>query len=69
MLQAKVAVAPGYSGSGLYDGEGRLIGINTMSGVRAGDPRFPDGIGLSITIPTLLELAPGRFSLPSGTRR
>ena len=65
MLQSQVALGPGYSGGGLYDAEGRLIGINSLGGLPAGDSRFPGGIGLSVTFPTLLELAPARLTLPS----
>lgn len=63
ILQAKLALAPGYSGGGLYDAEGRLIGINSLGGVAVGDPRIAGGIGFSVSMPTLLELAPQRFAL------
>lgn len=64
ILQVEGALAPGYSGGGLYDAEGRLIGINSLGGVPAvGDPRFPGGIGFSVSMPTLLDLAPARFAL------
>ncbi len=60
VLQTTAAINPGNSGGGLYDAEGRLIGINTMTG----DKRFAEGLGFSIALPTLLELAPERFDLP-----
>jgi serine protease Do len=60
ILQTTAAINPGNSGGGLYDSEGRLIGINTMTG----DKRFAEGLGFSISIPTLLDLAPGRLGLP-----
>ncbi len=60
MLQTTAAINPGNSGGGLYDAEGRLIGINTMTG----DKRFAEGLGFSIALPTLLELVPDRLDLP-----
>ena len=60
VLQTTAAINPGNSGGGLYDAEGRLIGINTLTG----DKRFAEGLGFSIALPTLLELAPARLALP-----
>jgi hypothetical protein len=60
LLQTTAAINPGNSGGGLYDAEGRLIGINTMTS----DKRFAEGLGFSIALPTLLELAPERLELP-----
>lgn len=60
LLQTTAAINPGNSGGGLYDSEGRLIGINTMTG----DKRFAEGLGFSIALPTLLELVPERLELP-----
>jgi S1-C subfamily serine protease len=60
ILQTTAAINPGNSGGGLYDSEGRLIGINTMTG----DKRFAEGLGFSISIPTLLDLVPDRLGLP-----
>jgi S1-C subfamily serine protease len=60
LLQTTAAINPGNSGGGLYDSEGRLIGINTMTS----DKRFAEGLGFSISLPTLLELAPQRLDLP-----
>jgi S1-C subfamily serine protease len=60
LLQTTAAINPGNSGGGLYDSEGRLIGINTMTS----DKRFAEGLGFSISLPTLLELAPERLDLP-----
>jgi S1-C subfamily serine protease len=60
LLQTTAAINPGNSGGGLYDAEGRLIGINTMTS----DKRFAEGLGFSISLPTLLELAPERLALP-----
>jgi serine protease Do len=59
ILQTTAAINPGNSGGGLYDSEGRLIGINTLTG----DKRFAEGLGFSISLSTLLELLPDRFGL------
>ncbi|MBY0274569.1 serine protease [Candidatus Binatia bacterium] len=66
MLQSNAALTPGYSGGGLYDAHGRLIGINAMGGLPLGDQRFPNGVGLAITLRTLLELAPSRIRCDFG---
>lgn len=60
ILQTTAAINPGNSGGGLYDAEGRLIGINTLTG----DKRFAEGLGFSIALPTLMDLLPERFDLP-----
>jgi S1-C subfamily serine protease len=60
VLQTTAAINPGNSGGGLYDSEGRLIGINTMTS----DKRFAEGLSFSISFPTFLELAPDKFSIP-----
>lgn len=60
ILQTTAAINPGNSGGGLYDSQGRLIGINTMTG----DKRFAEGLGFSIAVQTLLDLAPDRLHLP-----
>jgi hypothetical protein len=60
VLQTTAPINPGNSGGGLYDSEGRLIGINTMTG----DKRFAEGLGFSIALPTLLDLAPDWLDLP-----
>jgi serine protease Do len=57
ILQTTAAINPGNSGGGLYDSEGRLVGINTLTG----DKRFAEGLGFSIALPTLLDLLPQRF--------
>jgi serine protease Do len=63
VLQTTAAINPGSSGGGLYDAEGRLIGINTLTG----DKRFAEGLGFSIALPTLLDLVPDAFGLPDRT--
>jgi len=60
LLQTTAAINPGNSGGGLYDSEGRLIGINTMTS----DKRFAEGLGFSIALPTLFDLVPERLDLP-----
>jgi serine protease Do len=61
VLQSTAAINPGNSGGGLYDADGRLIGINTFTG----DKRFAEGLGFSIAFPTLLELIPESIGLPA----
>lgn len=46
-------------GGGLYDEQGQLIGINTMTA----DKRVAEGIGFSIALPILIDLIPDRFHL------
>ena len=65
LLQTTAAINPGNSGGGLYDADGRLIGINTMTS----DKRFAEGLGFSISLPTLLELVPERLDLPGRNPR
>jgi S1-C subfamily serine protease len=60
VIQSTAALNPGNSGGGLYDQQGRLIGINSLTG----DKRVAEGLGFSIAFPTLLELLPPHFSLP-----
>jgi len=59
LLQSSTPLNPGNSGGGLYDQQGRLLGINTL----AGDDRFVGGLGFSISLPTLIELLPEKFRL------
>lgn len=61
ILQSTAALNPGNSGGGLYDAQGRLIGINTLTS----DKRFGEGLGFSIAFPTLLDLVPQTFQLPA----
>jgi S1-C subfamily serine protease len=60
VLQTTAAINPGNSGGGLYDADGRLIGINTMTS----DKRFAEGLSFSIAFPTLLDLIPERLEIP-----
>jgi S1-C subfamily serine protease len=65
VLQSTAAINPGNSGGGLYDADGRLIGINTFTG----DKRIAEGLGFSIAFPTLLELIPDSIELPDVNHR
>lgn len=59
ILQSTAALNPGNSGGGLYDADGRLIGINTLTG----DPRVSQGLGFSIAFSALLDLVPDTLGL------
>jgi serine protease Do len=60
IIQTTAAINPGNSGGGLYDSDGRLIGINTMTG----DKRVAEGLGFSIALQTLMDLASEALHLP-----
>lgn len=62
ILWTNLYLEPGNSGGGLYDTDGRLIGINSLGAV-GNDPRFPGGLGLSTALSTLLDLAPQQLGL------
>jgi hypothetical protein len=64
VIQTSAPINPGNSGGGLYSHEGLLIGINTWTQ----DKRFSEGLGFSIAIPTLFELAPEQFKLAARQR-
>ncbi len=59
ILQTSAAINPGNSGGGLYDEQGNLIGINTMTGHK----RVAEGLGFSIALPILMELVPERLQI------
>ena len=59
ILQTSAAINPGNSGGGLYDSEGRLVGINTMTA----EKRFAEGLGFSISQSTLLDLLPDEYGI------
>lgn len=59
VIQTTTPLNPGNSGGGLYDENGLLIGINTMTG----DKRFAEGLGFAISFKALLDLAPATFQL------
>lgn len=60
VIQTSAAINPGNSGGGLYDHDGRLIGINTWTK----DKRFAEGLSFSIAFHTLLPLLPNEYKLP-----
>ena len=60
VIQTSAAINPGNSGGGLYDREGRLVGINTWTK----DKRFAEGLSFSIAFHTLLPLLPAEYRLP-----
>ena len=60
VVQTSAAINPGNSGGGLYDDQGKLIGINTWTQ----DKRVADGLGFAIGFQTLLDLAPAVYNLP-----
>lgn len=57
IIQSTAAVNPGSSGGGLYDSEGKLVGINTLTA----DKRFAEGLGFAISLSSLIDLAPERL--------
>ena len=61
VLQTSAPINPGNSGGGLYDIEGNLLGINTLTV----DKRFAEGISFSIALETLIDLIPDRFKFSS----
>ena len=54
LIQTEAAINPGNSGGGLYDQDGYLIGIMTLSG----DKRVSEGLSFAIAVDSLLDLAP-----------
>jgi S1-C subfamily serine protease len=62
LIQTQAAINPGNSGGGLYDRDGYLIGINTLTQ----DKRVSEGISFAIALDTLLDLAPPDLA-PAGS--
>lgn len=60
VIQTTAAINPGNSGGGLYDADGRLIGINTWTQ----DKQFAEGLGFAISFQGLFDLIPESFHLP-----
>jgi S1-C subfamily serine protease len=54
VIQTNTAINPGNSGGGLYDKEGRLVGITTWTQ----DKRVAEGLSFAIAFETLLKLNP-----------
>ena len=61
VIQTSAAINPGNSGGGLYDSDGRLLGINTWTK----DKRVAEGLSFSISFHTLLPLLPADYQLPA----
>jgi len=61
VIQTSAAINPGNSGGGLFDGKGRLVGINTWTQ----DKRVAEGLGFAIVFHTLYELLNGELELPA----
>lgn len=61
VLQTSAPINPGNSGGGLYDSNGHLLGINTLTT----EKRFAEGLGFSINFETLIDLIPERFNISS----
>lgn len=59
VLQTSAPINPGNSGGGLYDDQGNLLGINTMTA----EKRFAEGLSFSISLQTLVDLVPDRFKI------
>lgn len=54
VIQTNAAINPGNSGGGLYDSEGKLVGIPTWTR----DKRIAEGLSFAIAFETLIELDP-----------
>jgi serine protease Do len=54
IVQTNTAINPGNSGGGLYDKEGYLLGINTLTA----DKSIAEGLSFAIALDTLLKHAP-----------
>lgn len=65
IIQTDTAINPGNSGGGLYDAQGRLLGINTWTN----DKRFSEGLSFAIAFQSLLDLDPPNLkSSPRGRK-
>jgi serine protease Do len=65
VIQTQTALNPGNSGGGLFDQQGRLVGINTWTN----DKRVSEGLGFAISLETLLELHPPGLAAPAVEER
>lgn len=61
ILQTSAPINPGNSGGGLYDSQGHLVGINSMTA----EKRIAEGLGFAIDFSTLVDLIPERFDITS----
>jgi S1-C subfamily serine protease len=55
LVQTQTPIHPGNSGGGLYDGNGRLVGINTWVIESEGGP------GFAISSKTIIDIVPQRY--------
>jgi multisubunit Na+/H+ antiporter MnhB subunit len=62
VIQTNTAINPGNSGGGLYDKQGRLVGITTWTQ----DKRVAEGLSFAIAFETLLKLNPDVLNLADG---
>jgi len=62
VIQTNTAINPGNSGGGLYDRQGRLVGITTWTQ----DKRVAEGLSFAIAFETLLKLNPDVLNLAAG---
>ncbi len=62
VIQTNTAINPGNSGGGLYDKQGRLVGITTWTQ----DKRIAEGLSFAIAFETLLKLNPEILNLGAG---
>ncbi|HIQ22933.1 MAG TPA: DUF4190 domain-containing protein [Planctomycetes bacterium] len=62
VIQTDTPINPGNSGGGLYDEEGRLVGINTWTN----DKRFSEGLSFALAFQSLLQLNPPFPAEPAG---
>jgi len=60
VIQTQTAINPGNSGGGLYDSQGRLLGINTWTN----DKRVSEGISFAISFESILGLKPDELKIP-----
>jgi S1-C subfamily serine protease len=62
VIQTNTAINPGNSGGGLYDRQGRLLGITTWTQ----DKRVAEGLSFAIAFETLVKLNPEVLNLAAG---
>jgi S1-C subfamily serine protease len=62
VIQTNTAINPGNSGGGLYDKQGRLVGITTWTQ----DKRVAEGLSFAIAFETLLKFNPEVLNLAAG---
>jgi S1-C subfamily serine protease len=62
VIQTNTAINPGNSGGGLYDKQGRLVGITTWTQ----DKRVAEGLSFAIAFETLLKFKPEVLNLAAG---